>query len=593
MRKKRATNENFRLNILIGFFLSVSVVFVLRLFFIQVVGHEKYKALAQDQYWNLQDIPARRGNIMSRDGFVLATTQTHYLMYLEPQKIENKDKVIRYLSDALVKINAEREGEADILKSGFEKKIANLLDTTLQWVILEHNLTPYQKEDIESLNLVGVGFEEEPVRYYPEGTLASHVLGFVASNERGDKQGYEGIEGKLDADLKGKPGRIVEEKDAMGAPILVGGYTKVPPINGRDIVLTLDRSVQYIIEKHIKNGVEMYDAVSGSVIVMDPTNGEVIAMANYPTYDPANFTDEEKETTQSPHRKSLERKNLSISETYEPGSVMKPLTVSAAVDLKKVTLSTSYEDYGPVYYSGHKIDNWDGKHHGTMNIVQLLQKSNNIGAAWVGHLVGSENLSEYMSNFGLGNKGGIDLEGEDTGILRDYSSWTDIDLANIAFGQGISVTPLQMLDAFNTIANGGELFQPKVILEIRDEGKVLSIPPKNVRRVISKETSDTMVNMLIQAVEGGESKFFNLKDYKIAGKTGTAQIPVRGEYDPTKTNATFIGFLPETKKFSMIVRLDRPSTSPYAAETAVPLWMSITDELVKYYGIPPDNTIGN
>ena len=599
MRKKKEKDDNFKLNLLLWGFLFVSVIFVIKLFFIQIIDHEKYKALAQEQYWNLQDIPARRGNILSRDGFMLATTQTYYLLFIEPQKVENKDKLIRNLSESLSLIKSAdesiREEEKSVqklqLKATYEEKIEGIVNSGLYWVILEHNLTPLQKEEIEKLGLVGVGFEEEPVRFYPEGSLAAHVLGFVASNEKGEKQGYYGIEGKLDADLRGKPGRVVEEKDAMGVPILVGGYTKVPPVNGRDIVLTIDRSVQYLVEKHIKEGVERYDAVSGSVIVMNPMNGQIIAMANYPTYDPAKFMDEEKESTQSPHRKTLERINIAISETYEPGSIMKPLTISSAVDLKKVKPETTFEDKGPVSYSGYVIDNWDYKHYGTQTIIQLLQKSNNIGAAWVGHLVGSKNLSEYLLNFGLGVKGGIDLEGEDTGTVRDYTTWTDIDLANIAFGQGISVTPLQMLGAFNVIANGGELFQPQIILEIREDGKTLTIPPRKVRRVISSETAETMVDMLTEAVSGGESKYFNLKNYNISGKTGTAQIFVDGNYDPTKTNATFLGFLPGTKSFSMIVRLDRPSTSPYAAETAVPLWMTITDDLVKYYGIPPDKQV--
>jgi len=599
MRKKKEKENNFRLNLLLWGFLFVSVIFVIRLFFIQIIDHEEYKALAQEQYWNLQDIPARRGNILSRDGFMLATTQTYYLLFIEPQKVENKDKLIRDLSESLSVIRSAdesvKEEEKSVqklqLKATYEEKIEGIVNSGLYWVIVEHNLTPLQKEEIEKLGLVGVGFEEEPVRFYPEGSLAAHVLGFVASNEKGEKQGYYGIEGKLDADLRGKPGRVVEEKDAMGVPILVGGYTKVPPVNGRDIVLTIDRSVQYLVEKHIKEGVEKYDAVSGSVIVMNPMSGQIIALANYPTYDPAKFMDEEKESTQSPHRKTLERINIAISETYEPGSIMKPLTISSAVDLKKVKPETTFEDKGPVSYSGYVIDNWDYKHYGTQTIIQLLQKSNNIGAAWVGHLVGSKNLSEYLLNFGLGVKGGIDLEGEDTGTVRDYTTWTDIDLANIAFGQGISVTPLQMLGAFNVIANGGELFQPQIILEIREDGKTLTIPPRKVRRVISSETAETMVDMLTEAVSGGESKYFNLKNYNISGKTGTAQIFVDGNYDPTKTNATFLGFLPGTKSFSMIVRLDRPSTSPYAAETAVPLWMTITDDLVKYYGIPPDKQV--
>ncbi|EKD99530.1 MAG: hypothetical protein ACD_22C00237G0010 [uncultured bacterium] len=588
MRKTIRVIENLRINILLGFFLCICAVLVIRLFSIQVLGHEEYKKMAQDQYWNLRNLPAKRGDILSKDGFILATTQSHYLLFLEPQKVIDKTKFSQLLSKKLAELLAKKSEEESELETFYSGRITEIFDSNLIWAILEHNITPPDKIALENIGLEGMGFEEEPVRYYPEGSLAAHVLGFVGSNEKGDKQGYYGIEGQFDGDLRGKPGRIIEEKDAFGAPILVGGYTKVDPINGRTIVTTIDRSVQYLVEKKLEEGVKKYDSVSGSVIVMDPQTGEVIAMANFPNFDPANFLDEARQTTESKNRLSVERKNLAISETYEPGSVLKGVTVSAAIDLKRVTPTTTFEDNGPVNYSGHFINNWDGKHYGTQTIIQLLQKSNNIGAAWVGHQVGSKDLSKYLYNFGLGSKEGIDLEGEDTGIIRDYKTWTDIDLANISFGQGISATPLQVLCAFNAIANGGVLMQPKIVAQIIEQNKVIKIPDKAVRKAISKESSDTMIDLLSQAVSGGESKYFNLKNYTIAGKTGTAQIPINGVYDATKTNASFVGFLPASKKFSMIVRLDRPESSSYAAETAVPLWMGIADELIKYYGIPPD-----
>jgi cell division protein FtsI/penicillin-binding protein 2 len=596
MRRKQADNNNIRINAVIAAFFCACLIFIGRLFQIQVLSHNTYKALASEQYRDLQTIPSKRGDILSSDGFILATTQNHYLVYMEPKKVVDKYEVVEELSKYLSKIKAEDPSdkeETDKLYLSYKERFSGIADSDLIWAILEHALTPPQKEEIEKFGFEGIGFQEEPVRYYPEKHLAAHVLGFVASNEKGEKQGYYGIEGRLDGELKGKVGRVVEEKDALGTPILVGDHKMVEPIDGGTVVLTINRSVQHIVETKLKEGVEKYDAVSGSVIVMEPYTGEILALANYPTYDPANFTDEEKESTTSPHRSTIERTNLAIAETYEPGSVIKPLTISAAIDLGKVTPSTTFEDKGPVNYSGYFIDNWDGKHHGVQTIVQLLQKSNNIGAAWVGHLVGSKNVYKYFSDFGIGQRPGVDLEGEDTGVLRDYKGWTDIDLANISFGQGMSATPLQVLTAFNAIANGGKLMQPQIISSINGEDGVTDIPPKEIREVISRKTSETMVGMLTQAVSGGEAAYFVSKVYDVAGKTGTAQIPKDGKYDPSKTNATFVGFLAKSKKFSMIVRLDRPSTSTYAAETAVPLWMEITDELVKYFGIPPDREIPN
>ncbi len=598
--RKKAKQENPRLNFLIIVYGLIIVVFLARLFTIQVLRHGMYTAQAQNQYWNLSVIPAKRGDIISADDFVLAGTQTHYLMYIEPKKVEEPQKAAHELSDLLTSLRlAELTGlveddqdddlefdEAYFFQDYYDRILENI-NSELYWVIIEHNLTPVEKETIEELGIAGIGFEEEPVRYYPEGRLSSHVLGFVAFNEQGEKQGYFGIEGALNGDLKGKPGRVLEERDALGNPILIGSYKKAEPIKGRDIKLTINRTVQYIVEKKLMEGVEEFDAKSGSVVVMDPFTGEILAMANYPSYRPDVF-DYGVEDGAS-HRKEMERKNLAISQTYEPGSVMKAFTISSAVELGLVNPLTTFEDKGPVRYSDYVIDNWDGKHHGLQTIVQLLEKSNNIGAAWAGHLVGSENLAYYLKEFGFGSVTEVELEGEDTGVIRDYNTWTDIDLATAAFGQGVSATPLQVLNGFNVIANNGFLLQPKVISQIVDEEKVIDMPTKQVKRVISKDTANIMTDMLIRATESGEAKFFVMKNYEIAGKTGTAQIPFEGKYDPERTNATFVGFLAGSKRFSMIIKLEEPRASVYASETAVPLWMDVADELIKFFGIPPDH----
>jgi cell division protein FtsI/penicillin-binding protein 2 len=385
----------------------------------------------------------------------------------------------------------------------------------------------------------------------------------------------------------------LEEKDALGTPILMGDYEKVESIQGRDVILTINKSIQYMAEKKIQEGVEKYDARSGTVIIMDPSSGGIIAMANYPSYSSETYFEESVYLKTSPHRKSLELKNLAISDVYEPGSVFKPLTIAAAIDLGIVTPETTYQDSGPAYYSTHTIDNWDNKHYGTMTIIQLLQKSNNIGAAWVGHQVGARDLHKYLEDFGIGSKSGISLEGEDTGFLLDYEEWRDINTANISFGQGVSTNSLQMLNSFNVFANGGYLLQPRIVSKIIDSDRVIPIPTKTIKQVIKKETADTMVMMLEKAAEGGEAQYFVLKNYRIAGKTGTAQIPEGGGYAKDRTNATFVGFDAGTKQFSMLVKLQEPKEMIYASETAVPIWMDIFTELVKFYGIAPDKEMQN
>jgi len=593
------TFDKTRIKTILYIFLVLFVIVELKLFSIQVLSHKKYEKLAYDQHWTHQEIPAARGDILTSDGYLLAGTQYNYLMYGEPNRITDKyatahtlaEIVSRLKKENKEKLNPEVEEKSEDLFAFYYDKYYTMLDKNLMWIGLEKGLTPLEKEEIEKANIVGIGFEEDPTRYYPEGSLSSHVIGFIASKEDGEKTGYFGIEGKFNEDLKGKPGKVIQEIDALGNPILAGGYQKSSPTSGRDIVLTINRTVQYLVEKKLKEGVEKYGAVSGTVIVMDPSTGEVLAIANYPTYYPSDFkipeSDFEKDAD---YRKVVEKKNLAISQTYEPGSVMKPLTVAVGIDLGLMTPDTTFEDNGPVWYYEYKIDNWNGQHHGTQNLIQLLQKSNNIGASWVGHQVGAKRLYEYLQNFGIGTITGIDLEGEDTGLLSNYKDWSDIGLANISFGQGISTTPLQVLNSFNALVNGGYLMEPKIISKVIDDerNEVLDIPSKIVKRVIKEETSKTLVSMLEQAASGGEASYFVSKQYKIAGKTGTAQIPVDGKYDPNKTNGTFIGYLSGSKKFSMIVKLEEPRPKIYAAETAVPVWMDIANELVKYYGIVPD-----
>ncbi|MBP7786152.1 penicillin-binding protein 2 [Patescibacteria group bacterium] len=616
-RKKGKKSENWRIEISFLFFLFCFVLVVLRLFQIQILQHGNYKTLAENQYSYQSDIPAKRGDILSSDGYILAGARSNYLLFGEPKKIKEPEKIANELAELFTSVrfksseNLENLSEESALEVSLEKEdngdghlemskeemfkkyfedFNSALSSDLFWVPLVRDVTPEEKILIENSNLEGLGFEEYPVRFYPEGNLASHVLGFVGSEESGEKVGYSGVEGELNEDLKGKPGKLMEETDALGRPILMGKYKRVDPVQGRDVVLTINRAIQYMVEKKLKEGVEKYNALTGTVIVMNPSTGDVIALANYPTYNPENFNEEEK-IDEKTGRKNIEKKNLAIADTYEPGSVMKPLTISTAIDLGIVTPETTFVDNGPVNYSGYYIDNWNHEHYGVQNIVQLLQKSNNIGAAWVGHQVGKDNLYKYLSDFGIGSKTGIDLQGEDTGMLRDKEKWTDIDLANISFGQGVSATPLQVLNAFNAIANGGYLVKPKIISKIVDGEREIEIPAKSVRKVISKETSDTMVNLLEEAAEGGEAKFFILKDYRISGKTGTAQIPEEGKYSEDRTIATFAGFPTVSKSFSMIVRLEEPKESIYASETAVPLWMDIASELMKFYEITPDNLI--
>ncbi len=583
-------------------FLSFLTIISGRLFQLQILKHNELTALAKGQHWGAAEIPAARGRIFSADGFPLVENQMAYLVYAEPPQVVDVGATSKRLAEILMEESSKSQAPnpkqipstkpQTTTEEEEAERIKQSLNQDLQWVPLAHKVSPETKEKIEALGIEGIGFEEEPKRLYPEETLAAHLLGFVGSDEQGQDRGYYGLEGFYNGDLKGRPGKIVEEKDASGQPIPVGGYQKIPAENGRDLILTLDRTVQFLVEQKLAAAVEKYGAKSGSVVVMEPQTGAVLAMANFPTYDPA---DPGTQITQIESAKSIEESaqsadwtNPAISETYEPGSVLKALTMSAGIDTKTVKPQTTMQDNGPITVSGYTVDNWDGKHHGEETMIEILQHSNNCGAAWVAQQLGSETLRNYFLKFGLGRPLGVDLEDEDTGIVKELSEWRPIDLANAAFGQGVSVTPLQLTTIFSTIVNKGVMMKPYLVDEIRENDKVIKIKPKEAARVLSVQSADIMKEMLTAAVEGGESKFYNLKTHRVAGKPGTAQIPVGGRYDPTKTNATFVGFLPSHPNFVMLVLLRQPSASIYAAETAVPTWMEIAKELTVYYGIEPD-----
>lgn len=575
------------------FFALLYSILIVKLFSVQLLQSRFYKIQADRQHFNEKVIPASRGRIFSADNFPLVVNKVAYLLFAETAEVTDRSATAKALSDVLfdgeIYSSEEKSKGLGNLRKEFESSLKLLLERqNAVWVPLFRKLPEEKKKRIELLELPGISFQEEPVRYYPERSLASFVLGFVGSSQTEESRGYYGLEGFYDGDLRGKSGRMVEEKSASGIPILTTDYKEVKATDGRDLVLSLNRSIQFLVEKKLKEGVERYRAKSGTVIVMDPFTGAVTSMASYPDFEPGDWEKFAKNYDEEIGDRNLIFRNPAISETYEPGSVTKALTVAVGIDTGVITPQTEFEDQGAIVASGNVVDNWDHKHHGKQTIIQLLQKSNNIGAAFVGKKLGAESLRDYFVRFGLGGTTGIDLAGEDTGVLKDLPQWREIDLVTAAFGQGISVTPLQLAVAFSAIANGGVLYRPYVVSEIRDKEGVVSFKPVRVLQVLGSEKAKIMIDLLTAAAEGGEGKFFILKKYRVAGKTGTAQIPVGGHYDPEKTNATFTGFLPNSTKFVMLVKLREPTSSIYAAETAVPLWMDIARDLVSFFGTPPD-----
>lgn len=563
-----------RINFLRLLFLGLLLGIVIRLFYWQILMADWLKASAENQHFENISLPAVRGQILSNDGFALAGSRPTFLLFAQPQILSDKEKV--ELSIILSKILAIDKTE----ELNFKNDFLNKLNKDLYWVPLFKNLNQEIKKKIEVLRLKGIGFEESTARFYPEGSSSAHLLGFVGSNQRGEDQGYFGLEGFYNGELKGVPGQIRQERDAFGLPILFGSFLGRSGRNGKTLELNIDRSVQFIVENTLRTSQEKYGARAASAVVMDPKTGAILAMASYPNYDPITYTNFPKEFY----------KNPSVADQYEPGSTFKVLVMSAALNEDLVKPDTKCDNCsGPVQIGGFDLRTWNNQYFPNISMADTIIHSDNTSMVFVGKKLGLDKLYDYFKNFGFGKPTGIDLQDEFSPDLRPKNSWREIDLATASFGQGIAVTPIQMITAISSIANGGYLMEPHMVKKIIDEsGGVYEIKPRIVRQVLNEPSTKMVTEMMVRAVEEGEAKWTKAKGFKVAGKTGTAQIPVAGHYDPNKTIASFVGFAPaDNPRFVMLVRFDQPSSSIFGAETAAPAFFEIAKRLFVYYKIAP------
>lgn len=537
-----------------------------RLFYWQVMRGDELQSQAASQHFTSLEIQAGRGKIYSADSFPLVINEPAYLLYGLPRQITDSREVVRKLAPIL---NTKAED--------LEKKLAG---GVLFWVPLAKNLEQEKKEKIEALGISGLGFEEEEKRAYPEGSLAAHLLGFTAKNKEGNPQGYFGLEGFYQRSLVGRSGRLSFEKDAPGRPILVGQQSEEKVIPGNELTLFLERSLQFLVEERLKRGIERYGAKSGSAMVMDPKTGGILAMASFPNFDPANFNQFNDSFFINPV----------ISQGFEPGSIFKVLVMAAALEEKAVSpLEKCTRCSGPRQIGEYVVRTWNDKYYPDSTMTEVIQHSDNVGMVFVGEELGTKKLVNYLRKFGLGEKTGVDLEGEVSPALREEKNWSEIDRATACFGQGVAVTPLQMTRAVGALANGGKLVKPQAVAKIKKEDQVVILKGETARQVVSPTTAKMISEMMVNATENGEAKWAKPAGFRIAGKTGTAQIPVAGHYDTEKTIASFVGFAPaDDPKFVMLVTLREPSVSPWGSETAAPLWFEIAKGIFDLRGITPD-----
>ncbi|KKU64924.1 MAG: Peptidoglycan glycosyltransferase [Candidatus Amesbacteria bacterium GW2011_GWA1_47_16] len=556
-----------RISLLKVVFLFWTVVLLSRLFYLQVFRSSVIKRQAADQYSRSTVIPAARGEIRASDGFPLVTNLENYLLFINPREFSADKSVVSDLADILPASDSARRNLEEAISGEYA------------WKAVSRSVPADAAEKIRKLNLAGIGLELDPSRLYPEGSPSGYLTGFVGKDEQGYPKGYFGLEGYYDRLLSGKPGKLVQEIDAFGHPILIADRNRIPPQNGQSLITSIDRTVLYIAYTKLQEGLEKYQAASGTVSIMESETGKILAMASLPGYDPAKFSNYPSETYTNPI----------VSEGFEPGSTFKVVIMASALDAGVVKPDTVCGTCsGPVTIFDQTVRSWNDKYYPGSTMSEVILHSDNVGMVFVSRQLGKKKMLQSISKFGFGEKTGIDLQEEDSPTLRPEDEWRDIDIATAAFGQGIAVTRIQMLTAVNALANLGKLIPPKVVTGISQGREIKNQPPVRRRQVISPQAAAAVTTMMINGVEKGEVRYYKPQGFLIAGKTGTAQVPIQGHYDKDKTVSSFIGFAPaDAPKFTMLVTLRDPQTSPWGSTTAAPLWFDIARELFRYYRIPP------
>lgn len=558
LSKEKRVRITFLFIILIVFYFLL----VYRLYNIQIVQSSKFKEVAQQEHLTSFSIVGERGNIYDRNLKKLAINVNVQSLFAIPSKIKNPQETARLLSSIL---NLET------------KEVFDKLNQKRSFVWIERKLTDKEVAEIEKLNLDGLDFLDESKRYYPKKYLASNLLGFVGI----DNQGLEGLELFFDKELKGLPGLVILERDASGGKIPLSIKTPTVHRDGHSIVLTIDEVIQYITEEALDKAFQEYKAKAGVAIVVKPKTGEILAMAVRPSYDP-NYFDE--------FSQDLWR-NRAITDSYEPGSTFKVVTIATALEERVVKLDDQFYCTGRIKYSGHIFN--DIYQHGSQDLTDIVKNSCNVGVIQTGTRLDEKIFEKSIRRFGFGALTEINLPGEVNGLVRSSKDWSKLSLASISIGQEISVTPIQLIMAVSAIANRGTLMKPMIVKEIFDsnQNSIKVFKPKPIRQVMSVDIALTMTEILEQVVIDGTGKGAKLVGYQAAGKTGTAQKFdfSTGKYSQDKYESLFVGYAPaENPQISILVLLDEPKGSYYGGTVAAPVFKEIASEALPYLSIPPN-----
>jgi cell division protein FtsI (penicillin-binding protein 3) len=533
-----------------------------RLIYLQVVSHADLVARAERQQMRTVPSPAKRGEISDRHGRVLAYSVDADTIYAVPHEIEDKARTATALCDALADCHAK--DRATLLER---------LSGDRAFIYVKRRVTPLEARHVAALNLEGVGFMKENRRFYPNRELAAHVLGYVGT----DNVGLGGLEAAYDKVVRGREGTLIVQNDARRR---VFGRLERTPTTGGSLELTIDERLQYIVERELAAGVEEKRADGGAAVVIDPQTGEVLAMASYPTFNPNEFN----EATDS------ERRNRAVQDIYEPGSTFKVVTVAAALE-EKLMPPDALIDTSPgiIRLPGNRIvDEFEGHNYGVLSLTQVIVKSSNVGAIKIGLRLGPERLGMYVNRFGFGRPTSPDFPGESPGIVWNPAKLNDGAVASISMGYQVGVTPLQMTAAMNTVANGGNWIEPRIVRAAIRDGVRTPITPKVTRRAISPDTVAQLIPILEAVVVDGTGKKAQVAGYTVAGKTGTADKIINGRYSGSQQNVSFLGFVPSRNPaITVIVMVDTPRVgSDTGGFVAAPIFQRIAEASLRYLGVP-------
>ena len=563
--------RQWRINLILLFIFLFAAAIIGRLIFLQIINKDFYRALAKGQQNISKELLPLRGEIFFNDGQTkLAANHSIKFLHISPSQIKDKENTANILSQIL---NLKEEFILEKLNK------ENSFDE-----VLKNQLTDEEAKNVANLKLDGVYISEETKRNYLQGELASQVVGYFG----GENVGQYGLEESYEKDLRGEMGILEGEKDSRGRLLFLGLDKYLEPRNGSDLILTIDYNIQFFAEKLLKEAKNDLNIESGSILVLEPNSGKILALANFPGFDPNNYSS----------YKNLDIfRNSVIQKLFEPGSVFKPITMAGALQEEKVTPTTTYEDTGVLKIGGYTIYNYDNRVWGKQTMTEVLEKSINTGAVFAERQLGDSSFLKYVEDFGFFEKTGVDLKGEIFSANSNLREGKEINFATASFGQGIAITPIQLARAFSAIANGGRLVQPYIVEKIVENGEETSPAPSLIKegagQAISSKTASTLTAMLISVVENGFGKRAKIPGYYIAGKTGTAQVPWTslGIDKPgysEKTIQTFVGFTPAfSPKFLILVKLDNPETKT-AEYSAVPIFHNLAKYIIDYWQIPPD-----